>query len=280
MLRHFTHQPNKNLLKAAKENNITELQACINQNANINTMDELDNTALHWASLEGYEAVVSLLIEHKAKVNEVNGECKTPLTLSVERNDLNIAQYLLLHNASPNIFGPTYRAYTKLFQITLDVVFISTLLMMHFSPQYSKLETVFLFASFLILIVARDVLHHYLNFIERSIPPLIIAAQRNQLDMVKLLIQYKASINAIDPTTGQNALHWGVRYNNMDAVEFLVRHGIDINLRDKNGHTSLDIARKIKNKDIIEYLETGLIPNEKYEISKSSYDSLIGLDIC
>ncbi|KAG4097309.1 ankyrin repeat-containing domain protein, partial [Neocallimastix lanati (nom. inval.)] len=48
--------------------------------------------------------------------------------------------------------------------------------------------------------------------------------------------------------------YYGSRKGNKDFVECLVEHGTDINIKNKNGITSLFYAYESGNNDLIEYL--------------------------
>lgn len=66
--------------------------------------------------------------------------------------------------------------------------------------------------------------------------PLHIAAKRNNIEIMNLLLKYRANIN-IRGSYGDTPLLWACSHNNMKAVEFLVHRSADVNLlaRDHGG---------------------------------------------
>ena len=114
--------------------------------------------------------------------------------------------------------------------------------------------------------------------------PLYIACEKNNLDLVGLLLSYKASnkitctdkgesvihlaalkgyakllnlliendceVNLLDGSN-ENALHIAVRNENMEIISILLDAGVDFNLKNKNGQTPFDLASKIELKNRI-----------------------------
>jgi Ankyrin repeats (many copies) len=64
-------------------------------------------------------------------------------------------------------------------------------------------------------------------------PPLMIAAVSNQPDLVDLLIEHGADVNA-KGKWGATALHLAAWRGSADAVDALIHHGADINARSDN----------------------------------------------
>lgn len=62
--------------------------------------------------------------------------------------------------------------------------------------------------------------------IERT--PLMMAATFNQLEAIKLLLRYKASINALD-SAGQDALALAAEKNHLEVVNYLLSQGAQVN---------------------------------------------------
>ena len=69
-----------------------------------------------------------------------------------------------------------------------------------------------------------------------------LAAQGNHPNLIVYLIEKCGfNINSRD-NNGRSALHWGINMNSKQAVEYLVYYNIDINIKDNDGITALDIA--------------------------------------
>jgi ankyrin repeat protein len=266
----------KTLLQAIKDNNVTEAQAVLEENLNLNIDLDDRGAFLHLAVLYSRESIVELLLQHNANTNVVNWEGKTPLAIAVKENHLNIAAHLLKHNASPNIIGNNYHKYYKAVRIFMDVVLLGALSMLITNPRADKIDQALLIIAFSIRLFFSESLLWHSAKLEDNRAPLLIAAQNNQFKMVKLLVDHGAILNVRDPKSGKTALHWSVQNENIAMIELLIKAGIEVNLPDANGDTALDIAINIRNNDIMKYLESGyltLIPNEKYEISEDPYHS-------
>src|SRR5258708_14021825 len=71
---------------------------------------------------------------------------------------------------------------------------------------------------------------------------LMEAAQRGNLDTVRLLLSSGADPNAREVNGGQSALMWAIVERHAAITEELVRRGADIHARSKRGFTALVFA--------------------------------------
>ncbi len=85
--------------------------------------------------------------------------------------------------------------------------------------------------------------------------PLLRAAGNDYPAVVKLLLDYGANPNATD-FYGETALMEAAGGGDLHSVQALCQHGADRSLRDKNGWTALDWARRNKNQAIVAYLQS------------------------
>ncbi|KPK36438.1 MAG: hypothetical protein AMJ65_16175 [Phycisphaerae bacterium SG8_4] len=72
--------------------------------------------------------------------------------------------------------------------------------------------------------------------------PLHLAAESADGDIIELLLDKGARIDARDEESGSTALHRAAQSGNKNAAELLIAKGADINAKDKQGHTPLYIA--------------------------------------
>jgi len=84
-------------------------------------------------------------------------------------------------------------------------------------------------------------------------PPLNISASVANLEMVKLLLDMGANINAGD-NESSNVLHCAAIANSVPIVDFLLDKGMNINVQDANGLTPLHFAAARGNEDVVRHL--------------------------
>lgn len=107
-----------------------------------------------------------------------------------------------------------------------------------------------------------------------TVYPLQIAVERQDLNLVKFLLDNGANVNAdneflcddygnecnrvgwfkSEQNISGNALHLAVRMNNLEIVKLLLASGVDINQRDNKNKTALEIAEANQNQEIITLL--------------------------
>ena len=95
-----------------------------------------------------------------------------------------------------------------------------------------------------------------------------LAAQGNCLNIISALMEkYIFNINSQD-INGNSALHWAVYFNNQQCIDYLLYYNIDLNLKDNNNCTAMDIAINRENQALIDKLKETIII--KYNLSKNS----------
>lgn len=110
---------------AALQGNVTEMKLLVKQGANINELDKIGCTPLHWAVYYRYVPLVKYLLEHGAKVDvqatdEWSGmlQGNTPLIVASYYGYYPIVELLLKHGADKNIknkYGYNARMYANEF---------------------------------------------------------------------------------------------------------------------------------------------------------------------
>jgi ankyrin repeat protein len=87
--------------EAAKSGDEEALKQALESGADVNAVDDLENTALHYAAKQADLNVMSLLIENGADLNATNDRLSTPLHLT-EKN-IDAIRILLEAGADPNL---------------------------------------------------------------------------------------------------------------------------------------------------------------------------------
>lgn len=72
--------------------------------------------------------------------------------------------------------------------------------------------------------------------------PLYTAAALGRQPIIELLVEYNANIEALKLNSRTTALHAAVEYGHIEATEFLLKHGANVDSRDLAGNTPLCIA--------------------------------------
>ncbi len=92
------------------------------------------------------------------------------------------------------------------------------------------------------------------NVVVSTRTALMIAAQKQSAEMIKLLLNHGAEINATD-SIGNTALMIASTGNQLNSVKILIRHGAALNHRNKKGLNARDFAIRSNNKAIAVYLK-------------------------
>lgn len=109
--------------------------------------------------------------------------------------------------------------------------------------------------------------------------PLIIAARLNLNNIVQLLIDFNATVNATD-NEGRSALHWCAKVNNHAGALLLLQSGANVNMQDNDEKTPLSSAlNELCTKDTADLLIKfdAFVSSDdevKYNKMKSILDSL------
>ncbi|AWG42777.1 hypothetical protein CR532_02040 [Candidatus Borreliella tachyglossi] len=91
-----------------------------------------------------------------------------------------------------------------------------------------------------------------INF-KYKISPLSFSIINNDLETIKILIDYGISINRIDDSE-HPSLFWAIYLNNKEIFNFLKENGADLSFTLKDGKTPIQAAIEIENIDLIELL--------------------------
>lgn len=84
-------------------------------------------------------------------------------------------------------------------------------------------------------------------------PLLILAIQKKQNDVVKMMIEKGANIN-VKNLNGQTPLHVAILTNNIEIAKYLIEKGADLNIKDCKGQTPLYLAILKNNVEIAKLL--------------------------
>jgi len=96
-------QLNEDLIAAVQMGNAKKARSLLDRGAEPNAKDRLGTTALHLAALWGHKDIVSMLIAQGADVNATDDERWTPLHVAAMKGNAELLEVLMAHGASQSI---------------------------------------------------------------------------------------------------------------------------------------------------------------------------------
>ncbi|WP_353273595.1 ankyrin repeat domain-containing protein [Wolbachia endosymbiont (group A) of Agelastica alni] len=197
---------------AAQEGNLDMVQFFLNRGANIKAKDMYGWTPLHFASAYGKFDVVKFFLDSNINIRAKDRYGDTPLHLAAQNNDKSEIVESFLDSDANNINDRTNNGWTPL----------------HVAVQGNKPSTVKLLLGRGADIEVKDTCGQ---------TPLDLATQKGYTDIVKILEQEQLG----------KELFTAVREYDFSRVEKLISRGANIDTKNKNGKTPLDIAINTKN---------------------------------
>ena len=221
----------------ASRGTYSQVLHCLEKYSNyINKIDEHYHTPLHYA-IEYNQPIdiIKLLLSSGAHVNvHFSGGDETALHTSVGSNNYNLVKLLLDNNANVNI--RTSRGETPLHRACIN-------------NAYNRVKIVYELIKHGANIEARD---------KDGLTPLMYAARANNVNYINALMLNKAYAYAQD-NEGNTALHYAAQKKDIEgkshALRFLLRRGVDPNIRNKEGLTPLHLAAYFENQHAIYLLK-------------------------
>lgn len=225
----------------------------LDKGANPNAVNNEKKTALMIANDEGNNNIAKLLIEQGANINTQDEDGCTALMTAALIGDYEMVKFLLENGADINtkdndgasLLDISYRPSTALVQ---NREMFKVLVENGFDLE-SRIKG------------GNDYPTDY------DYTPLMIAALKNDYDMVKFLVEKGANINAKTPYSSEYSsvetpLLLSLDYEHIDSIydenssvaEFLINNGADINVKNNHGETPLMYASRVHNIKVVELL--------------------------
>jgi len=243
------HGANPNCLHSAVCGRHKEaVQLLLEHKANVNQKDGNGGTPLHLAITYGSEEIVKLLISNGADVNARTNKDETPLHLLVESwpqyrwtSDFFQNVTAMLLSAGADIEAKTRDGRTPLYVAASDYHVFANCVT---AAAHRRTEAVKL------------LLTHGAN--PENIQDVYIKFTAAPISMNKPQLENWVRSNAPDVNvknrSGQSLLHCAVKGDNKDVVEILLAMGAAVNAQDYAGDTPLHLAVQDPNIEIIELL--------------------------
>lgn len=222
------------LLLAASKGHNEILKILLAHNANVNVQNEVGYTPLHWAALDGYEAIARSLLDHGAmldiKENDYYG--MTPLHLASERGNEAIVKILLKNRAA------------------IDVQDNSAKTPLHWAAYENNVEIVKILLAHNANVDAQD---------EKKETPLHLASSRGYIRVVKLLIETGKASLAIKNEQGKTPLELLLEklsstLNKEGAARLTVIRDCLVALFDYLQHLKVYREAGVKQQQLVDYL--------------------------
>jgi len=245
------------LCQALYKGNTTIAKFLIDHGANVNYPE--DWGPLHEASMYNIE-MVKLLLARGANVNGGTGKHEPALYAAIRGGHRDIVELLIQHGADVNAKNKTWRrVYTPLQRAAITGRTEAVKLLLEAGANISVKDDRGQTLLHLILDMRNSDYNQYrlskdtlelllikgadVNLKDKDgRTPLHLAADSADVEIVELLLDKGAKIDAKDDDSGFTALHHTARFGNKDAAEVLIARGADINAKDKQGHTALYVA--------------------------------------
>ena len=229
---------------------------------------------LYYASLYGFhDLAVHLISKHPQDVNTLGGRCLSPLVAALYNRHFDIAELLYQHGADIHIRGHEKR--TLLHAASKGgFIDIAQWLFDHCvgtSPQQDDDKTL---ETPLHLAEANGRPGHCKHVDDAddiNHTPLHLASLYDRFEMVRLLIEHGANVNARGKYY-DTPLHIASYSGDADTVRLLIKHGAEVNSEDRWHCTPLHLALLSGRAEIVQLLvEHGARVNERDECKDYEY---------
>ncbi|GAB9464964.1 Tkl protein kinase [Globisporangium polare] len=223
------------LILAAENGSLSAVKALVAAGASVNARTGSGLTALIGAAYVGEIEIVRVLCENGADVNLATNTGVTPLHAAAEYGHVSLVEYLLEERQAAANF-----TWTGVSSILAGPV------------MNGHLTVIF-------VLVAHGAQFEYTG--GQWLSPLHLAAQYKQLGAVQLLLLATGmDVNAMNdnPEDGvemrSTPLMVAAHRGYLDIVRSLCEKGADVELRDQEGRSALDLAQLARKSEVVEYL--------------------------
>ncbi|XP_060063724.1 uncharacterized protein LOC132544165 [Ylistrum balloti] len=222
---------------------LTEMQMALQQ-------DEDGDLPLHIAvaqeNIVMVQKFVHLMSISGKSVDKYNKAQQTPLHLAVELNFVDAVKTLLLARANPNLVNKRGENAVHL------AVKVRSSDCLDFMIQHSQNK------------IDLDTR----NF--EGLAPLHTAVEKNNLEIVDMLLRAGADINILDGKSGKTPLFYAVEHNLLPMIEFLLSHGANVDLANYAGITVVMAAQARGHQEAATLLLKGMDSQAYHEMKEST----------
>ena len=274
------------LMKAFETGNQKIIELLLNTKESLQVKDFDLKTVAHFAVLSKNPLSLSYLNMIDVDFNAVDKNFDTPLHLAIQHDNFEAFKFLLQNGANPYLcnkegkscaaliqekskkikdFFETYENERKVYEcllfqgiLTNNLSFIEKAIekKAHLNEAYLYKKTPIELA---LMILNREVIVYMMrhkcfcgpNRIKNlGHEALRQALVQRDMRYFKILLNAGADVNSADEETKQTLLHIAVLLGYPSFVSVLMEYGIDLSLKDRNGYTAFDLAKKYKDPQI------------------------------
>jgi len=222
--------PQSDLFAAAEQGNAAAIQAALEAGADVNAYGYFGRTALMEAAWKGHTEAMQILINAGADLNATDMMCSTALNYAAGEGHLEAVQILIKADADIN-----YQSDGETFTALISAA----------REGHADVVRALLDAG------AQLELNRY------GKTALIYASEKNGVDpleVVQILIEAGADVNARDDKYGGTALMRAAGAGQREIAMYLLEAGADANAKDEDGRTALMYAKENEHYDIVELI--------------------------
>lgn len=227
------------LLVAASSGHLWVVNKLLDAGANLEAVNHRGETPLLGAAAGGHLEVVDKLLDAGASVDASNGSGDTALIAAAMNAHLGVVRTLLQKGADPDAVNESGDSALMLAEAFGHADVAEALREVTESPQqffrnvaYGSVDSV------------RSSVDRYLHTRgSRGCTPVLVAAQHDQFEMLKLLVFRGANVEDRDEA-GWTALHFAAQRGSTDMIKFLLSQQAKPNVVDESGLAPIDIAAR------------------------------------
>ena len=244
---------NKRLLDGVKTGNIYAVRQALRDGADVNVMIDGSDSALQIAVCSGFIDIVEVLLVHGVNVDYAPSHGYTALYTAVSFSRVEIVKMLILAGANPYSANNRYRR--TAFNVADEVMREVMVAAMHQAKMDALAESdeehetnsqrdMLTVSDALIMAIDEGRLDSIAALLDSQMDvnqksknnriPLHAAVLKGDVEIVRMLLEKQADVNARDCTVGFTALHIAAREGHLEIARMLLEKGAFI---DDKGNT-------------------------------------------
>jgi len=233
------------LCLAAETGDIAAMAKLLEEGVPVDQANKVGNCPLGSAAANGQLDAVKFLLDHGANINAANESGKTALELAVSSNGIPVTKALLERGADLNADKKKAVLEDPIADGHLEMV---RLLIAHGanvnSAKYSLLGVAAEHGRADVTIALIDAGANIEGLSAYGATPLLDAAGQHNWECSRILVEAGANVNVSVPGDKRMPLHIAVLTANLEMAQLLLAHGARRDVKDINGWTPLDIAKR------------------------------------